>query len=121
VRPDVHAQPYPKIIKLDLQRRVALFAPGIEIPLVPFLGIMTVMPPDPLANTRPPGIYGGNMDFNRLTVGASLYLRCIKPAHCFTPAIRMRSRAMAKSTARRSSLRLPQCCNLSCIRASADR
>jgi len=41
---------------------------------VPFMGIMTVMPPDPLANTRPPGIYGGNMDFNRLTVGASLYL-----------------------------------------------
>ena len=74
VLPDVHAQPYPKIIKLDLQRRVALFAPGIEIPLVPFMGIMTVMPPDPLANTRPPGIYGGNMDFNRLTVGASLYL-----------------------------------------------
>ena len=74
VLPDVHAQPYPKIIRFDLQRRVALFAPGIEIPLVPFMGIMTVMPPDPLANTRPPGIYGGNMDFNRLTAGSSLYL-----------------------------------------------
>lgn len=74
VLPDVHAQPYPKIIKFDLQRRVALFAPGIEIPLVPFMGIMTVMPPAPLANTRPPGIYGGNMDFNRLTAGSSLYL-----------------------------------------------
>jgi acetamidase/formamidase len=74
VLPDLHAKPYPKIIKFDLQRRVALFAPGIEIPLVPFMGIMTVMPPAELANTRPPGIYGGNMDFNRLTVGASLYL-----------------------------------------------
>ena len=74
VLPDVHAKPYPKVIRFDTARRVALFAPGIEVPLVPFMGIMAVMPPDALANTRPPGIYGGNMDFNRLTVGASLYL-----------------------------------------------
>jgi acetamidase/formamidase len=74
VLPDLHAGPYPKIIRFDLERRVALFAPGIEIPLVPFMGIMAVMPPAPLANTRPPGMYGGNMDFNRLTAGASLYL-----------------------------------------------
>src|SRR3954470_24919073 len=74
VLPDIHAGPYPKVIRLDLARRVALFAPGIEVPLVPFMGIMTVMPPAPLANTRPPGIYGGNMDFNRLTTGSSLYL-----------------------------------------------
>ncbi len=74
VLPEVHSKPYPKIIRFDLQRKVALFAPGIEVPLAPFMGIMTVMPPAPLANTRPPGIYGGNMDFNRLTAGSSLYL-----------------------------------------------
>src|SRR4029077_12016396 len=74
VLPDVHEKPYPKVIRFDLARRVALFAPGIEVPLAPFMGILAVMPPDALANTRPPGIYGGNMDFNRLTVGASLYL-----------------------------------------------
>jgi len=74
VLPDVHTAAYPKIIRFDLQRRVALFAPGIEVPLVPFMGIMAVQPPAPLANTRPPGIYGGNMDFNRLTTGSSLYL-----------------------------------------------
>jgi acetamidase/formamidase len=74
VLPEVHAKPYPKVIKFNLPRRVALFAPGIEVPLVPFMGIMAVMPPEALANTRPPGIYGGNMDFNRLTVGARLYL-----------------------------------------------
>jgi acetamidase/formamidase len=74
VLPDMHAKPYPKVIRFDLQRRVALFAPGIEVPLAPFMGILAVMPPDALANTRPPGIYGGNMDFNRLTVGARLYL-----------------------------------------------
>lgn len=74
VLPELHGAPYPKIIRLDTQRRVALFAPGIEVPLVPFLGIMAVQPPQPLLNTRPPGVYGGNMDFNRLTTGASLYL-----------------------------------------------
>ena len=74
VLPDLHGRPYPKVIRFDLARRVALFAPGIEVPLVPFMGIMAVMPPDALASTRPPGIYGGNMDFNRLTVGSSLYL-----------------------------------------------
>jgi acetamidase/formamidase len=75
VLPDLHAKPSPKIIRFDLQRRVALFAPGIEIPLVPFLGIMAVAPPEEkLASTRPPGVYGGNMDFNRLTIGSSLYL-----------------------------------------------
>ena len=74
VLPDVHSKPYPKVIRLDAARRVALFSPGIEVPLAPFMGIMAAMPPEALANTRPPGIYGGNMDFNRLTVGASLYL-----------------------------------------------
>ena len=75
VLPGIHGKPYPKIIKFDLARRVALFAPGIEVPLRPFMGIMTVVPPEQkLASTRPPGIYGGNMDFNRLTIGASLYL-----------------------------------------------
>jgi acetamidase/formamidase len=74
VVPELHSGPYPKIIRLDTQRRVALFAPGIEVPLAPFMGISLLQPPQPLANTRPPGIYGGNMDFNRLTVGASLYL-----------------------------------------------
>jgi len=75
VLPGVHTGPYPKIIKFDLGRRVALFAPGIEVPLQPFMGIMTVVPPEgTLTSTRPPGIYGGNLDFNRLTTGATLYL-----------------------------------------------
>lgn len=74
VLPDLHAKPYPKVIRFDLARREALFAPRIRVPLAPFMGIMAVMPPEGLANTRPPGIYGGNMDFNRLIAGASLYL-----------------------------------------------
>ncbi len=74
VVPEVHDKPYPKIIRFDLKRNVALFAPGAEIPLVPFIGTMALLPPDSLTSTRPPGNYGGNMDMNRLTIGSSLYL-----------------------------------------------
>ena len=84
VLPGLHAKPYPKIIRFDLERKVALFAPGIEIPLAPFMGIMAVTPPaGTLVSTRPPGIYGGNMDFHKLTIGASLYLPVHQPGAMF--------------------------------------
>jgi acetamidase/formamidase len=110
VLPELHAKPYPKIIRFDLQRRVALFAPGIEVPLVPFMGIMTVQPPAPLANTRPPGIYGGNMDFNRLTTGASLYLPVHQAGALFYTGDSHAVQATAKSTGRRSRPRSRPCC-----------
>lgn len=83
VLPDLHAKPYPKVIRFDYLRRVALFAPHIELPLAPFMGIMAVTPPGGLANTRPPGIYGGNMDFSRLTLGSSLYLPVLQRGALF--------------------------------------
>jgi acetamidase/formamidase len=74
VVPELHQKAYPKIIRFDLKRNVALFAPGVEIPMVPFMGTMALLPSDGLSSTRPPGTYGGNMDMNRLTKGSSLYL-----------------------------------------------
>jgi acetamidase/formamidase len=76
VLPDLLAQPTLKIIKLDLERRVALFADGVEVPLAPFMGIIAVAPPPELVrvSTKPPGAFGGNMDFRYLTAGATLYL-----------------------------------------------
>jgi acetamidase/formamidase len=76
VLPDLLGAPTPKVIKLDLARKVALFSPEIEVPLQPFMGIMAVAPPRNtwMISSRPPGVYGGNMDFNKLTVGATLYL-----------------------------------------------
>ncbi|MGQ0750199.1 MAG: acetamidase/formamidase family protein [Betaproteobacteria bacterium] len=76
VLPDLIAQPTPKIIKLDLARKVALFSGNVEAPLAPFMGIVAVAPaPDAVrVSTRPPGPYGGNMDFRHLTAGATLYL-----------------------------------------------
>jgi acetamidase/formamidase len=76
VLPDLLGTPTPKVIRLDLARKVALFSPEIEVPLQPFMGIMAVAPPRNtwMISSRPPGVYGGNMDFNKLTVGATLYL-----------------------------------------------
>ena len=74
-----------KIIKLDLERNVALFSPEIEIPLAPFMGIMAVAP-DPVigsVGSRAPGIFGGNMDLNRLLVGSTLYLPVFNPGALF--------------------------------------
>ena len=76
VLPDLLAQPALKTIKLDLERRVALFSDNVEVPLAPFMGIVAVAPPPALTrvSTRPPGAFGGNIDFRHLTAGATLYL-----------------------------------------------
>jgi acetamidase/formamidase len=65
-----------KVIRLDLERNVARFSAEIEIPLKPFMGVMAVAPPPSMGfvSSRPPGVYGGNMDLNELGAGATLYL-----------------------------------------------
>jgi len=74
--PDLLKEPAQKVIKLDLKRRIALFAKGVEVPLAPFMGIVAVAPPPALkrVSTKPPGAFGGNIDFRHLTAGATLYL-----------------------------------------------
>ena len=65
-----------QIIRIDRSRGVAIFSDRIELPLAPFMGVMAVAPPQEAApaNTRPPGVFGGNMDLKVLTRGATLYL-----------------------------------------------
>lgn len=74
--PDLLDEPAAKVLKLDLARKIALFSPNIEIPLAPFMGIVAVAPPPqtPRVSTKPPGPFGGNIDFKHLTAGAILYL-----------------------------------------------
>ncbi|HEX6006365.1 MAG TPA: acetamidase/formamidase family protein [Burkholderiales bacterium] len=74
--PDLLEKPAAKMIRLDLARKVALFAPNVEVPLAPFMGIVAVAPPPqtPRVSTKPPGPFGGNMDFRHLTAGSILYL-----------------------------------------------
>jgi acetamidase/formamidase len=76
-----------KLIRLDLERRVALFSNEVEIPLNPFMGIMAVSPPTSLGmvSSTPPGAWGGNMDLKFLGAGSSLYLPVFnKGAQFFT-------------------------------------
>ena len=93
--------PAPKIIKLDTKRNVALFSDDIEVPLSPFLGIMSVAPSRDvlLVSSRPPWRWGGNIDFNKLVAGASLYLPVFNTARSSTQATRMPCRPTVRSTA----------------------
>jgi acetamidase/formamidase len=74
--PDLLQQAAQKVIKLDLKRNVALFARDVEVPLAPFMGIVAVAPPPALkrVSTKPPGAFGGNIDFKHLVAGSTLYL-----------------------------------------------
>jgi len=76
VLPELLDRASPKLIRLDIERGVALFSPEIEVPLAPFMGIMAVAPPPERspASTKPPGPWGGNMDFKHAVKGLRLYL-----------------------------------------------
>jgi len=59
-------------------------APAI-VPLRPFCGIMGVAPAEHGEfRTRPPGIFGGNMDVRELAAGATLYLPVQQPGALFS-------------------------------------
>jgi acetamidase/formamidase len=50
------------------------------VPLRPFLGCIGVAPPDHMVfRSGYPGSFGGNMDYNRLTEGTTLYLPVAQP------------------------------------------
>jgi len=76
VLPELLNEPTPKLLRLDLNRNVAMFSPEISIPLSPFMGIMAVSPPENMGmvSSTPPGIWGGNMDLKALHKGSTLYL-----------------------------------------------
>jgi len=74
-------------------REVAFFSNRIQVPLAPFMGIMAVAP-DPVVGapgvtvpgvqaSRPPGVFGGNLDIKDLTVGSILYLPVLHPGAMF--------------------------------------
>ena len=55
----------PKIIQYDIAKKTVNFAPDIHFPMRPFMGIMAVAPAKAISS-RAPGLYGGNMDFEKL-------------------------------------------------------
>jgi acetamidase/formamidase len=84
--PDDVPKPFMRVVKLDLERRVGLFEPGIEVPLAPFMGVMGVLPADSEGSNRrsgPPGRFGGNLDCKELVAGTSLFLPVYHPGALF--------------------------------------
>lgn len=64
-----------KYFYLDLERNVAEFAPGIEIPLRPFPGTTGVARAEPgQYSSVPPGRYAGNIDVRDFVEGTALYV-----------------------------------------------
>ena len=65
-----------RFVPLDKVGKVAVFAPGIEIPMHPFFGTMGVAPAAWLGriNDGPPDYIGGNLDNKDLVEGSTLYL-----------------------------------------------
>jgi len=73
--PDKFPDGQVKYFYLDLERKVAEFAPGIEIPLAPFPGTVAVARAEPgQYSSVPPGRYAGNLDVRDFTEGAALYV-----------------------------------------------
>jgi acetamidase/formamidase len=64
-----------KYFYLDWDRKVAEFAPGIEVPLRPFPGTLGVARKEPgRYNAVPPGPFAGNLDNRDLVEGTTLYV-----------------------------------------------
>jgi len=64
-----------KTLKLDLKKKETVFAPGIIVPLRPFLGVMGVAPkPEEKRPAAIPDYFGGNIDNKELVAGTILYL-----------------------------------------------
>jgi acetamidase/formamidase len=69
----IEGQGTQKVIKYDPARKTVNFADDVHFPMRPFMGIMAVADTRPISS-KAPGIYGGNMDFQKLQAGSTLYL-----------------------------------------------
>jgi len=77
------AEPFFFVWKLEGETSKSI-APAV-VPLRPFCGVMGVAPAeDGEFRTRPPGIFGGNMDVRELCSGATLYLPVLNPGALFS-------------------------------------
>jgi acetamidase/formamidase len=77
------AEPFFHIWKLEGEVSKSI-APAV-VPLRPFCGVMGVAPAeDGEFRTRPPGIFGGNMDVRELCTGATLYLPVLNRGALFS-------------------------------------
>jgi acetamidase/formamidase len=75
----------PYIFLWELDANISRSLAPATVPLRPFCGVMGVAPAeDGEFRTRPPGIFGGNMDVRELCSGATLYLPVQNPGALFS-------------------------------------
>ncbi len=80
-----HRFPDPFLFLWKLEREVSRSLAPATVPLRPFCGIMGVAPrEDGEFRTRPPGIFGGNMDVRELCSGSTLYLPVLNGGALFS-------------------------------------
>ena len=76
--------PYAKsrVLWIDLTRKTVEYAPGIEVPVKPFWGVIGVAPPPAMGrlSSGAPGIFGGNLDNRDLGAGSTLFLPVYVPS-----------------------------------------
>lgn len=70
--------PYEKsrVLWIDLTRKTVEYAPGLEVPVKPFWGVIGVAPPAGMGRvpSGAPNVFGGNLDNRDLGAGSTLYL-----------------------------------------------
>jgi acetamidase/formamidase len=70
--------PYEKtrVLWIDLERQIIEYAPGVEVPVKPFWGVIGVAPPANMGRvpSGPPNVFGGNIDCRDLGAGSALFL-----------------------------------------------
>jgi acetamidase/formamidase len=75
----------PFLFLWELEREISRSLAPAVVPLRPFCGIMGVAPnADGEFRTRPPGVFGGNMDVRELCTGAVLYLPVLNRGALFS-------------------------------------
>jgi acetamidase/formamidase len=74
--PENCEEPKARLVRIDLAKKMILFAPGVEIPARPFFGVMGAAPSADAGkiSSLPPGNHGGNFDNKELVAGTKLFL-----------------------------------------------
>jgi acetamidase/formamidase len=65
-----------RVLWIDLERQTVEYAPGVEVPVKPFWGVIGVAPPASMGRvpSGPPDVFGGNIDCRDLGAGSALFL-----------------------------------------------
>lgn len=74
--PDAFTKAKNKVLWLDLEKQTVEYAPGVNVPLKPFWGVLATAPPVEMGriSSRAPNFFGGNMDNKDLVAGTKVFL-----------------------------------------------